>query len=548
MRAVKYGAGGSFLAINFPCERLNGSTTFANTRTSSTPLTLTMNTSHHSSKKPSEKPSERFRATTTAKTVAVVGGGIGALSGAIRLARMGFRVTIFEKNASVGGKLSHRVLTHENESVHDEYRFGVGPSLLTMPFVFDELLDPICRYFYPDGSVLNTSSDKASMMRELTRFSSEREADRYEEFLAYSKKIYDLTSEIFLLTPFQEARKILQWRHIPTLLQFPHIDPFRTLDASVRRFFKDERLIQLFDRYATYNGSNPFQAPATLNIIPWVEYGLGGFYIRGGMFRLVEALRDLAESLGVQICTNVLVENILHDGKRVSGVRVAGENIGADYVLCNADVVDAHNTLIAGFPARQRSLNRLEPSVSGMVFLWGINKRFEELAHHNIIFSADYQREFAEIFKQKIAPRQPTIYVSISSKNDPHHAPAGHENWFVLLNMPYVNGQDWRTERERMKTATLQGLQAIGIDVAPHIVAEDVVTPQDIQNLYHSNKGSIYGLSSNTRSAAFLRPANRSRDLRGLYFCSGSAHPGGGIPLVALSGKMAAELIADDAA
>jgi phytoene desaturase len=231
----------------------------------------------------------------------------------------------------------------------------------------------------------------------------------------------------------------------------------------------------------------------------------------------------------------------------VSGVQVDGEKYSADYVLCNADVVEAHNTLIDGFPGRKKRLNRLEPSLSGMVFFWGMKKQFPELTHHNIIFSGDYRREFEQIFTQKVAPDDPTVYISISSKTDTEHAPEGGENWFVLLNMPYLNEQNWRNEQERMKSAVLKRLLAAGIDAESAIEAESVLTPQDLYDLYRSNKGSIYGISSNTQTAAFMRPANRSRDVRGLYFCGGSSHPGGGVPLVVLSGKMAAELIGEDA-
>lgn len=496
------------------------------------------------------------------KQIAVIGGGLAGLSGAIRLARMGFQVQLFEKNERLGGKMNTLLLQGAASSSR-EYRFGTGPSLLTMPFVFDELfefagverssvldfvpIEPICRYFFTDGTRLNTYSDKQRMAHELHRIISPDEARNYQEFLRYTEKIYDLTAEIFLYTPFQEWRKLLQARHLPTLLRLPQIDALRTVHKAVTSYFHDPRLVQLFDRYPTYNGSSPFEAPATLNIIPWVEYGIGGYYVRGGMYRIAEEMTHLAEALGVQILTNAVVEKILHDGKRVSGVQVAGEKYNADYVLCNADVVEAHTTLIDGFSRRKKRLNSLEPSLSGMVFFWGMNKQFPDLTHHNIVFSGDYRREFRQIFTEKVAPDDPTVYISISSKTDPAHAPDGCENWFVLLNMPYLNGQNWQHEQHRMKDAVLKRLASAGIDAESAIEAESVLTPQDLYDLYRSNKGSIYGISSNTQTAAFMRPANRSRELKGLYFCGGSSHPGGGVPLVVLSGKMAAELIAEDA-
>lgn len=494
------------------------------------------------------------------KRVVVVGGGLAGLSGAIRLARRGFDVELFEKNDRLGGKMNERVLPSALQGA--SYRFGLGPSLLTMPFVLDELfascgeersahlefvpIDPICRYFYPDGSILNASADLAQMKAEIERFSSKEEAERYEQFLDYTRRIYDLTAEIFLFTPFQEVRKLLKRKFLPALLRLPQIDALRSVHASTEAAFTDKRLVQMFDRYATYNGSNPFIAPATLNVIPWVEYGIGGYYVRGGMYRIVEKLHELALSHGVRVHLNADVERILHDGTHVRGVCVDGATVHADYVLCNGDVVESFNTLIEGFDRTRRRLNRLEPSVSGMVFLWGVKGVFPQLAHHNIVFSSDYEREFYQIFNERRAPSEPTIYVSISSKTDADHAPPGAENWFVLLNMPYLDGQHWEQVVNQMRYAVLKGLHAVGIDVEARIEVESVVTPEEFYRLYRSNKGSIYGISSNTKTAAFLRPANRSRQLRGLYFAGGSAHPGGGVPLVLLSGKMAAELILED--
>ena len=247
------------------------------------------------------------------------------------------------------------------------------------------------------------------------------------------------------------------------------------------------------------------------------------------------------------IRTSAKVEKICHDGKRVSDVQVNGEKVKTDYVLCGADAVIAHDELIEGYQHLTDKLNRLEPSLSGMVFLWGIKGKYPELAHHNIIFSGDYEAEFKQIFKHKRVPDDPTIYIAITSKTDTEHAPVDGENWFVLLNMPYIApGQIWEKEKVRMQTVVLNRLKQLGIDIANQIKVEKIYTPQDFSELYASNQGSIYGVSSNSRTSAFKRLPNRSRDLKGLYFAGGSVHPGGGIPLVILSGKMAATLIAED--
>ena len=488
------------------------------------------------------------------KRVAVIGGGLGALSGAIRLAQLGFSVQLFEKNPKIGGKV--------NEVTLGNYRFDTGASLLTMPFVIDELFDfagfkrsdyfdfvpikPICRYFFPDGSMMDASADKAEMETAIAQLSP-NDVKAYQRFLKYAERIHDLTAEIFLCTPIHEFRRLIRPRYLRTLFKLHQIDPFRTVHRSVSRFFSDPRLIQLFDRYATYNGSDPFQAPATLNIIPYVEYGLGGYYIRGGIYRLVDALEMVARERGVQIRTSAKVERICQVGKQVNGVQVNGERIDADYVLCGTDAVVAYHTLIDGHPHQRKKLRRLEPSLSGMVFLWGIRGKHPILAHHNIIFSSDYKTEFRQIFKHQQVPDEPTIYIAITSKADAAHAPPNGENWFVLLNMPYLApGQMWEQEKTRMRGTVLNRLKQLGCDIADQIEVEQIYTPEDFAERYASNRGSIYGVSSNSKTTAFKRLPNRSRNPKGLYFAGGSVHPGGGIPLVMSSGKMAATLIAED--
>lgn len=487
------------------------------------------------------------------RQVAIIGGGLGGLTAAIRLAHQGFQVQLFEKNEILGGKM--------NQFVSNGFHFDTGPSLLTMPFVIDELfdsigetrseylefvpIDPICRYFWEDGSTLDAKTDADQMIGELKKISTE-DATRYEDFLAYTKRIYDITADVFLFKPIHEIQKLVNWQTFLKLFRVPQIDPFRTVHEGVSRYFTHPKLIQLFDRYATYNGSNPYQAPATLNIIPYVEYGLGCYYIKGGMYQLVDSLKRLAEKFSVEIHTGARVEKILHQQNQIQGIQINGEKIPAEFVISNADVVVAFNELIDGFLKKQEKLNRLEPSLSGVVFLWGIEGQHPQLAQHNIIFASDYELEFKQIFEQKQVPDDPTIYIAITSKLDSDHAPAGGENWFVLINVPYLNeNQKWEAEVIRLKKIILEKLNKIGIDISGKIKFEKTITPQDFYDQYRSNRGSIYGISSNDRMTAFRRPANRSREIKGLYFAGGSTHPGGGVPLAMLSGKMCAELVSE---
>lgn len=486
------------------------------------------------------------------KRVIVIGGGVGGLCSAVRLACRGYQVQLFEKNNELGGKMGRVQM--------DGFTFDTGPTLMTMPFVWNEFMretetpepdrpdlipvEPVCRYFFHDRDPFDASSDPAVMQQNISETFPD-EAGNYIRFMDYAERIYRNTAAAFIFSPIHEPRHVLQWRNLPLLMRLHQIDPFRTVHQSVKRFFTDPALIQLFDRYPTYNGSDPYRAPATLNVIPYVELGLGGYTVRGGLYSLIRTMESAARRCQVHIHTGAQVDRILHDGHRVTGIESGGERFSADVVLCNSDVVVTYNTLIQDFPKATRSLNRLEPSLSGLVFFWGIRGTFPRLKPHNILFSDNYQQEFSQIFQEQIPPEDPTIYISVSSKTESAHARTGCENWFVLVNMPYLKpGETWRPEQtDQIRGRVIGKLKSHGLDVESRIRCEQVMTPQDIEEKLLSNRGSIYGISSNTMQSAFRRPPNRSRHLQGLYFAGGSTHPGGGVPMCMLSGKIAADLI-----
>lgn len=451
------------------------------------------------------------------------------------------------------------------DEIHsDGFRFDTGPSLLTMKFVLDSLfqlagkqtedylditpIDPICRYFFPDGLQLDAHADIHKMVDNLP---DELKADReaIPNYFSYSKKIYDLTANLFLFDSIRKASHLINPKAWKVLFQLRSIDPFRTVHEANSSFFRNPKLVQLFDRYATYNGSDPYQAPATLNIIPHVEYSLGSWYVKGGLYRITEALVQLAESLGVEFRYDSAVQEIVVTNGKVKGIRTAsGEDISATRVVSNSDVVHTYSHLLRP-PYQQTHWEKKEPSCSGLVFLWGIQKNYPKLAHHNILFSENYELEFQEIFQQRKAPTDPTVYISITCKSDLDHAPEGCENWFVLVNMPWLNSEERNSpeEIEQIRRAVLHKIIACGLEnPEPWIVTEKVLSPEYLRNRTWTNKGSIYGLSSNHRNAAFNRQDNRCRSVKGLYFAGGSAHPGGGIPLVLLSGMNAARHIFQD--
>lgn len=482
------------------------------------------------------------------KNVVVIGAGIGGLSAAIRLAHKGYRIILCEKLDRPGGKMG--------ELRDQGFRFDTGPSVITMRHVFERLwrevgrdlndyvqlvpLNPVTRYFWRDGLMLDATTDEAAMCECIAQFAP-RDVDGYRKFMRYVKRLYETISGPFL---YRQQPGLLDLLKLPLTDVFK-IDALRTMHQAVRAHFSDPHLIQLFDRFATYNGSSPYQAPATLNVIAHVEMAQGAWYPKGGVFQLAKAFERLALELGVEIRYNTAVQEISVQGHEVCGIRLTnGEEIKAA-VIANTDVAWTYEKLL---PQNRQlaSVRKLEPSCSGFVLMLGVQGSHETLAHHNIFFSDDYSREFDDIFKRKIAPTDPTSYLCITSKTDSTHAPLNHENWFVLVNAPYLSQIfNWNTQAQNYANQIKTQLFA---QTGPaQIVVEAMLTPQQLQNMYGGNRGAIYGFSSNTKLAAFMRPSNQAVGLKHLYFAGGSAHPGGGVPLVALSGMAAADCLMQNA-
>lgn len=486
------------------------------------------------------------------KRIAIIGAGLGGLSAAVRLANSGFEVDVFEQNDDAGGKAGSLVF--------DGFRFDTGPSLLTMPNVLKELfsecgenlsdyinlkkLDIICKYFYTDGTIINAYSDLNQFGKEIEKSTHDKQKN-LKNYLSYCKTIYDLTAELFLYISPQKASTYFSKKAFTALFQIKSIDPFRTVHQANSFFFRDKKMVQLFDRYATYNGSNPYAAPATLNIIPHVEYSLGSYIPQDGIFSISKSLKQLAENKGVNIYFNSKVEKIEVKNKSVKGVVVGGKLQPYDVVISNSDIINTYKTLVDVDSSKIiNKLGRHDLSTSALVFYWGLKGKHEKLEIHNILFSEDYKMEFDDLFTNRVIHNDPTIYIYISSKYKPSDAPKDCENWFVMINTPQNINQNWDEEKEKFRKVITEKIKKIlSIDIADKIIAERVLTPIDLEKQTGSYRGSIYGISSNDRFAAFLRHPNFSKDISGLYFCGGSVHPGGGIPLVILSGKIAADMI-----
>ncbi|TXT64857.1 MAG: hypothetical protein BAJALOKI3v1_160059 [Promethearchaeota archaeon] len=486
------------------------------------------------------------------KKAAIIGAGLGGLSASIYLSIKGWDVDVYEAQFFPGGKAAEEYL--------DGYRFDIGPSLVTMPWVFADVfkaagknineeltlikLKEICTYYLSDGTHLKALSDLEDFGDELEKI-HEGSQESLIEYLKEAKKAYKLGGELFLTKPIHETRTLLKLSTLSKLIRFAGIHPLSTLNKINSKFFKDARLVQLFNRYATYNGSDPYQTPATMLIIPFVEYDGGGYGIKEGIYEIPKRLHKAAEELGVKFYFGEKVMKINKEKKKIIGITLNSGFKDYDVVISDADVLYTYEELLELPDAKKaRRYRKLEPSSSGIVFYWGINRTFEELSVNNIFFSSNYPAEFQAIFENKTMPKEPTVYVNITSKLTPSDAPKDCENWFVLLNAPADENQDWDFLVSNARKATIKLLsKRLGVDIKSHIVTEGVLTPPDIERRTSSTHGSLYGISSNTTKAAFLRHRNRSKEITGLYFCGGSAHPGGGMPLVILSGKICAELV-----
>lgn len=479
--------------------------------------------------------------------VVVIGAGIAGIAAAIRLAVNGMKVTVLESNSYPGGKLSE---------IHAAgFRFDAGPSLFTMPHFVDELfelagknprdffnyhqLSTVCHYFYPSGNQVNAYADEELRIAEFSQKFNEK-PETLQRYFNYSKRIYDITHEVFLENSLHRVRNFLNFKTLKSALNLGKIDAFRNQNEANASFFQHPELVQLFNRYATYNGSNPYQAPATLNVIPHFEYGFGAFLPVGGMHTITQSLYELALDLGVSFHFETKATQIKVVDKKVKGVATNDAFYEADVVFSNVDVWFTYQNLLAQSVPFPQKIKKQERSSSALIFYWGVQKSFAQLGVHNIFFSENYQQEFEAIFTSKTIVTDPTVYINITSKVETDDAPSGAENWFVMINVPHDHGQDWEANAKQAKVHILKKLeQMLGESIENQIVYEQILDPKSIETKTGSYVGSLYGSSSNNQFAAFLRHPNFSSNIKGLYFCGGSVHPGGGIPLALLSAKIA---------
>ena len=487
-----------------------------------------------------------------AERVVVVGAGLGGISAAISLSQEGYRVEIFEKNDQIGGKLN--VLEAEG------YTFDLGPSILTLPHIFERLfsrsgrklsdyvplrtLRPHWRNFFEDGSVIDLYPEPERMAEEARKAGEDPAA--VEAFLNYSADLYDLIDRGYFEQGLDTAA---EFRRFYGLRTFPRFDLLRSMHGGTGRFLRSRRMRDIFDFFIKYVGSSALHAPAFMNCLPTIQFRYDLWYVDGGMYNLARGLERLMDELGITVHLNSEVAALDTDGERVRALRLAdGRSVSADIVVSNMEVIPACRDLLGEDEAFMRGLRRFEPACSGLILDLGLDTQYPQMAHHNFFFSGDQRKHFTTVFRKRRLPEDPTIYLVAASRTDPTVAPAGCDCLKILPHIPYIDDENPLQQSDYLafKERIVDKLERMGLtDLRRHTVFEHVWTPLDIREQYYSNCGSIYGVVSDRfKNFAFKAPKQSTR-YANLYFVGGSVNPGGGMPMVVLSGQNVARLIAD---
>lgn len=497
------------------------------------------------------------------ETVGVIGGGLGGLSAACTLAARGYRVQVFEKNEWLGGKAA--VLET------DGFRFDMGPTILTVPRVlrriFDEAgkrledeldlvrLDPQWRCFFEDGGVLDLAEDIETMVSKIDDFSLYRDAGAgYRDFMELSKRLHEVSDRFFFWKSVEDLKDTIDFKanmSPETLRDVMAIRMGQTMAGNIRRRVPDGRVAQMIDHFAQYVGSSPYNSPAVLCSIAHMQVEGGVWYPIGGTRAVPEALVALAESLGVEFRTGCGVRRLIVEGDRVVGLQTEeGELVELSAVVSNMDSIRTYRELVGG-PVGERVVSRHdpEPACSGVVLYLGLDRAYDHLLHHNFVFSRDPKEEFDWIYEKGEPAPDPTCYLAAPAQTEPGVAPEGGEALYILVHTPYLREHhDWQQMIGDYRRVILDKLATTGgmEDIEERIVTEHVLTPQDIHERYRVLNGAIYGLASHGRFMGAFKPGNRSRELQGLYLAGGAAHPGPGMPMVMMSGWIAADALDQD--
>ncbi len=494
--------------------------------------------------------------------VGVVGAGLAGLAAACTLAARGHKVVLFDKNPWLGGKAA--VLAE------DGFRFDMGPTILTVPGVLERVfreagrrmsdyldlrrLDPQWRCFFDDGSVLDLREDMATMVDTLDAFSPGNSAG-YQDFTTMSKKLHEVSEKFFFWKSVEGIGDTLSMKgmDLKTLKDVLSLRMGTSVASQIRKRVPDGRVAQMLDHFVQYVGSSPYASPAVLCSIAHMQTDLGVWYPIGGTRAVPEALEKLAGELGVDLRPSTDVVRIIEENGRAAGVETAsGDIVRLSAVVSNMDSVRTMRELVGGAPARKFARRwKRDPACSGVVLYLGLDRAYEHLAHHDFVFSRDPKEEFDWIYGKGEPAPDPTCYIAATGRTEPGVAPEGGEALYILVHTPYLRPHhDWKKMLPAYRQVILDKLKrCAGMpDIEERIVFERHLTPQDIHERYRVLNGAIYGLASHGKVNGAFKPGNRSRDLAGLYLAGGAAHPGPGMPMVLMSGWIAADSLSQDMA
>ncbi len=484
--------------------------------------------------------------------VVVIGAGLGGISAAVSLAQEGYRVTLIEKNAWLGGKLS--------ELKAEGYTFDLGPSILTLPHILERLFEgsgrkmadyipirtvrPHWRCFFEDGVVVDLTPEQEEMDEQLRAIGEN--PDNFRRFLEYSAELYDLTAEGYFEQGLDTAA---EFREFYGLWKFSRFDLFRSMHQGVCRFLETRYMRDVMDFFIKYVGSSALRAPAFMNSMPTIQFRHDLWYVDGGLYNIARGLRRLLDEIGVEVRLETDIAAILKDAGRVNGVVTRhGEEIPADVVVSNMEVIPTYRHLLDESPEFLRRLRRFEPSCSGLVLDLGLDRQYPQLAHHNFFMSKNQAVHFKTVFQKRKLPSDPTIYLVAASRTDPTVAPEGCDCLKILPHIPYIDEERSLTREDYLayKETILDKLERMGLeDLRSHVRYEHVLTPLDIHERYRSNKGSIYGVVVDRFKNLGFKAPKQSERYENLFFVGGSVNPGGGMPMVTLCGQNVARKVVE---
>jgi diapolycopene oxygenase len=487
--------------------------------------------------------------------VTVIGAGLGGISAAISLKAAGYDVEVFEKNSQIGGKL--------NVMEKDGFTFDLGPSIFTLPQFFQDLFEragkkmedyvqldavtPHWRNLFENKPTIDLYQEEDLMRRELDKLPGDPEAHwrEFKAFLTYGREQYDIVNDGYFDKGLDNLWEFISYYKLKLL--GGKIDYKNSMSESIHQRLSDPQLRMIFEYFIKYVGSSAMDSPGYMNLMPMIQFDYGLWYVRGGMYNLAKGLGRLMEEMGIPIHLNADVEAIEKAGKQVTGIRMTDGTVHpSDIIVSNMEVIPAYKKLLNEPVSFTRKLEKFAPACSGIVLHIGTDKIFPQLAHHNFFYSEDQHKHFDTVFHKKQLPQDPTLYVVAPTRTDPSKAPEGCDNIKILPHIPPLEeGSDITHEDYvALKDRCIDKMERCGLTgLRESIVVEDLLTPVDIERMYRSNRGSIYGVVTDWKLNYGFKAPKTSTRYKNLYFTGGSTNPGGGMPMVVLSGQQCADRI-----